>query len=256
MTGAVFASLLPLVAGKVASDPSSSLARAHAAAQPQQAPAAPPAASQQPPLQEQAQPEQAQPEQQPEQQPGQQPEQQPQSSHAALMAYVQGLRGRLNLGYSDIPFAALNGDDPIPERPTVFHLSGLPPGYERELGRQLAAAGLGPVRLTPLDSISCLADFAPEAAPAVVETLAARALLDGSGLVATPWAEYALARYHRLLPADAAGGGETTDADDISPLSAAAGAPARAAKRPRVEEAEEPMDVEQAPTKSGMCRMM
>jgi hypothetical protein len=110
-----------------------------------QAPAAP---AQQQPLsngdvqqQKQGEPDPSIQQDQPQQQqPGQQ--QQP----ASLLKYVLGMVGRLNLTFSDLPYAALWGEDPIPDRPTTFHLAGLQEGYRLDdVWRLMRRQGLGNV---------------------------------------------------------------------------------------------------------------
>jgi hypothetical protein len=177
MTGASFAALLPLVAGKIAADPTHDFAVAHSealhrAAEVAQATPGHPAANSthgptikgltaQPVLQ-QAQAAAATPEaaaqpngnvlqqqQDPQQQitpTNAQPQQQP-----GLLGYVSGVVGRLNLTFSDMAYAALSGEDPIPERPHTFHLSGLQQGYRLDdVWRLMRKQGLGRVSATPL----------------------------------------------------------------------------------------------------------
>jgi hypothetical protein len=169
MTGAAFACLLPLVAGKVAAEPNSRLAQAHSAALERAAAAAAARAAraagmatpeagalqqQTPPLSPMPQQLQSTPHQQQQQQSlaEQQgmPQLQQQTLHPQLasgpLQYVQGIAGRLNITFSDIPYAALSEDDPIPERPCTFHLSGLQPGYRLDdVWRMLQRQGLGSV---------------------------------------------------------------------------------------------------------------
>jgi hypothetical protein len=72
-----------------------------------------------------------------------------------LLKSVRALRGRLNLTYSDIPYAALNSADPVPDRPCVFHVSGLAPGYRGDdVARTLSRIGLVGVRRRLLCSIN------------------------------------------------------------------------------------------------------
>jgi hypothetical protein len=55
----------------------------------------------------------------------------------------------MHLMASDLPYAALWGADPAPDRDHVFFLSGLPPGGRQgDLQRPLAAAGLGRLRVS------------------------------------------------------------------------------------------------------------
>jgi poly(A)-specific ribonuclease len=172
MTGAAFACLLPLVAGKIAADSNSRLALAHnaaleraaaaAAAAARAARAAGTATPEAGALQQQALPlsplpQQLQPTQQQQQQQGEQqctplqqmpqiPQQQQQQLPGSLLQYVQGVAGRLNITFSDIPYAALSEEDPIPERPCTFYLSGLQPGYRLDdIWRMLQRQGLGSV---------------------------------------------------------------------------------------------------------------
>lgn len=185
MTGASFAALLPLVAGKIAADPTHELATAHSEAlarAAEAAQAAPGTGSTHPlplckPLTQQQQPvqpsvqqpgtaaavkqtsdskarDQGPPGQQPQPAAAQQQQQQdcdvqpaqppqPQQQPPSLLSYVSGVVGRLNVTFSDISYAALWGEDPVPERPGTFHLSGLQEGYRAdEVGRMMRRAGL------------------------------------------------------------------------------------------------------------------
>jgi hypothetical protein len=91
--------------------------------------------------QDQQQPQQPDTAAQQQQQPGQQ-QQQP----ASLLGYVLGMVGRLNLTFSDLPYAALWGEDPIPDRPQTFHLAGLQEGYRLDdVWRLMRRQGLGNV---------------------------------------------------------------------------------------------------------------
>ncbi|WIA30112.1 hypothetical protein OEZ86_000207 [Tetradesmus obliquus] len=205
MTGAAFACLLPLVAGKIASDPTCSLARAHnaalqraaaaAAAKAARAPgtATPEAAGapqQTPPLTPMPQPLQ----QLAEQQRTPQLQQQQQQLPGSLLQFVAGVVGRINMTFTDIPYAALSEDDPIPDRPCVFYLSGLQPGHRMDdIWKLLQRQGLGSARITAVDSSSCLAEFRPEFVDAVAASIADA----NSGVIAMPWAEYALMRYRQ-----------------------------------------------------------
>lgn len=198
MTGATFAALLPLVVGKIASDPTHELAVAHAEALQRAAEAAAQAAQlmlggavgggssssatllaptstaaaaasqQQRVLQEQQgqaqnvpasngnidQHQQQQTKQPTDKQPSHpQPQQQQPLPHTlvvapdSLLGPVSGIVGRLNLTYSDLPYAALWGPDPIPERPFTFQLSGLQQGYRADdVWRMMKRQGLGTVR--------------------------------------------------------------------------------------------------------------
>jgi len=180
MTGAAFAALLPLVAGKIAADPTHAFAEAHKealqrAAEAAQGPAAAATAAgaapshyypllkglvPQPLLQQQQAAEPQQPSsssdavQQQQPQVEQQVDLQQQQQHKEvdepsnkLLGYVAGLVGRLNITFSDLPYAALWGQDPIPDRPHTFHLSGLQEGARMdELWRTLKRLGLGTVR--------------------------------------------------------------------------------------------------------------
>jgi poly(A)-specific ribonuclease len=170
MTGAVFACLLPLVAGKIAADSNCRLAVAHRTAIERAAAAAAARAARvanmttpeagalllqqqqqqtppMPPLLQQPQPAlQVQQQQLAEQQTPQVQQQQLLLLPGSLLQYVQGVAGRLNITFSDIPYAALSEDDPIPERPCTFHLSGLQPGYRADdVWRMLQRQGLGSV---------------------------------------------------------------------------------------------------------------
>ena len=40
---------------------------------------------------------------------------------------MQELRGRLNVMHSDLPYAAFWGEDCLPDRRHLFHISNLPP---------------------------------------------------------------------------------------------------------------------------------
>jgi hypothetical protein len=181
MTGASFAALLPLVAGKIAADPTHDFAVAHSealqrAVEAAQATPGQPAATPtpyhptikgltpQPALQQTqaaaatpeatAQPNGNVPQQQ--QDPQQQitpanMQQQQQQQAPGLLSYVSGVVGRLNLTFSDMAYAALWGEDPIPERPHTFHLSGLQQGYRLDdIWRLMRKQGLGRVSGTPL----------------------------------------------------------------------------------------------------------
>jgi poly(A)-specific ribonuclease len=170
MTGAAFACLLPLVAGKIAAEPSSTLAQAHSAALERAAAAAAARAAraasmatpevgalqqQTPPLSPMLQQLQPTPQQQQQQSLAEQqatPQLQQQTPQAqqlqpsSLLQYIQGIAGRLNITFSDIAYAALSEDDPVPERPTTFCLSGLQPGYRLDdVWRMLQRQGLGSV---------------------------------------------------------------------------------------------------------------
>jgi hypothetical protein len=70
-----------------------------------------------------------------------------------VLAPVQEFRGRLNLGKSDILYAALEGGDPVPDRSHVFHVGGLVgtwgPGLVVKIlqgaGAEQVGEGRGPV---------------------------------------------------------------------------------------------------------------
>jgi hypothetical protein len=171
MTGAAFACMLPLVAGKIAAEPSSTLAQAHSAAIERAAAAAAAKAAraasmatpevgalqqQTPPLSPMLQQLQPTPQQQQQQQSlaeqqgtpqlQQQTPQAQQLQPSSLLQFVQGIAGRLNITFSDIPYAALSEDDPVPERPCTFCLTGLQPGYRLDdVWRMLQRQGLGSV---------------------------------------------------------------------------------------------------------------
>lgn len=143
MTGAAFARLLPLVAGKIVADPDSELAVAYHAAQEADAAAAAESSSRQPsPLL-------------PAPSPLLQPplQQNGQVHHAELLNpnldslhYIRGVVGRLNMTFTDMAYAALRESDPIPKRPYTYHLSGLSPGYRAdEAWKMLQKLGLGQV---------------------------------------------------------------------------------------------------------------
>jgi hypothetical protein len=180
MTGATFAAMLPLVAAKVAADPTHELSVAHSEALQRAAEAAqvapgtgsahplplvrcpsqlPQQPHQQPPAPQQEIPAAQQPQQQPDgseqqqvpakqqQQDVDMQEQQPQQQQqSTLMSYVSGVVGRLNYTFSDLQYAALWGEDPIPDRPGTFHLSGLQEGYRfDELTRMMRRLGFNAV---------------------------------------------------------------------------------------------------------------
>ena len=65
------------------------------------------------------------------------------AAHTASLTttHLQGLRGRLNVMRSDIPFAAFWEDDVIPNRRHIFHISNLPSGTT-SYALQQAAGGL------------------------------------------------------------------------------------------------------------------
>lgn len=151
-----------------------------------------------------------------------------------MWSTVSGVVGRLNLTFSDLPYASLWGEDPVPERTGTFHLAGLQDGYRMDdVGRLCKRLGLGWPRVTPVDSSSCLVTFKPEEAAAVPAALAEA----GLGLRLTPWADWAAVRYSRRLP-EGAEGGEAAAGMEAGGgagggkgyVSARAG---RAAKRPR-----------------------
>ena len=179
--------MLPLVAAKVAADPTHELSLAHSealqraaeAAQvapgtgsahplplfrchsqlPQQPQHQPPATQQEIPAAQQQQPDGVEPQQQEatkQQQPAtqqqdvdmqeQQPQQQQQQQQPSLMSFVSGVVGRLNYTFSDLQYAALWGEDPIPDRPGTFHLSGLQEGYRfDEISRMMRRLGFNAV---------------------------------------------------------------------------------------------------------------
>lgn len=167
MTGAAFACLLPLVAGKVAAAPDSELAAAYKGRQERQAAAATNVSARAAgaatpngsdwqqrlsvspsplsPLAAQ-QPQQLQPAEQGQEQHKQPPRLLSPWKAGDMIEFVQGARGRLNLTFTDISYAALWEDDPIPARPFTFHLSGLQAGYRvDDIWRMLQRQGLGSV---------------------------------------------------------------------------------------------------------------
>uniref|UniRef100_A0A383V5Q0 Uncharacterized protein n=1 Tax=Tetradesmus obliquus TaxID=3088 RepID=A0A383V5Q0_TETOB len=254
MTGAAFACLLPLVAGKIASDPTCSLARAHnaalqraaaaAAAKAARAPgtATPEAAGapqqQTPPLTPMPQPLQQLAEQQ--RTPQLQQQQQQQQLPGSLLQFVAGVVGRINMTFTDIPYAALSEDDPIPDRPCVFYLSGLQPGYRMDdIWKLLQRQGLGSARITAVDSSSCLAEFRPEFVDAVAASIADA----NSGVIAMPWAEYALMRYRQQVP----------DALDAAAAADEPGA-RRGVKRQRLQEPAEKQQQQQQRQQNGKVK--
>ncbi|KAF8069569.1 psi1 [Scenedesmus sp. PABB004] len=245
MTGAAFACLLPLVVGKAAAEPGGALGLAAAAAAAARAAAATPQPGQQQQQSEQQQGQQLERQQQPEQQQapaeaqlaqqqaaqeqerGAEQAEAPGELAAALLAAAEGVKGRLNMTFTDIDYAALAGDDPIPERPAIFHVSGLAPGARGdEVTRQLTRLGVRVVRVAPLESTAALVEVTPECTDLV---LAAVAEAD-AGLVAIPWAQYAEARYAHRVP----------DAEPGRAAAAPGGAGGpRGAKRPRANDGEE-----------------
>ncbi|KAI3424112.1 hypothetical protein D9Q98_009473 [Chlorella vulgaris] len=67
---------------------------------------------------------------------------------------VQHLCWRMNISRSDIPYAALQGEDPAPDRSHIFHLSGWDTSYRvfgGDVARKLADSGLGPVRVSVVE---------------------------------------------------------------------------------------------------------
>ncbi|KAL4459112.1 hypothetical protein ABPG75_013977 [Micractinium tetrahymenae] len=67
---------------------------------------------------------------------------------------VQQLCWRMNISRSDMPYAALQGEDPQPDRSHVFYLSGWEPSqrvYNNDVTKRLADAGLGQLRATSVE---------------------------------------------------------------------------------------------------------
>lgn len=96
-------------------------------------------------------------------------------------------------------------------------------------------------RITPVDSSSCLAEFRLEVAGAVIRTLADM----DCGVVAMPWSEYALMRYHHQVPAVE---DEAAAATAAVVAAAADGLGRRGVKRQRLEE---PRRQEAGPRQNG-----
>ena len=56
--------------------------------------------------------------------------------------------GRVNVMFSPIPYAAIYGEDPVPDLDHVFYLSGIAPGTRQsDLNRLLDSACLGRIRI-------------------------------------------------------------------------------------------------------------
>lgn len=67
---------------------------------------------------------------------------------------VEERRWRMNIGGSDLPYAALQGADPVPDRSHIFHLSGWQEGqrvWDRDITKKLADDGLGQLRATMVE---------------------------------------------------------------------------------------------------------
>jgi hypothetical protein len=88
-------------------------------------------------------------------------------------------------------------------------------------------------QVSPLDSSSCLAEFRPEFVDAVADSIADM----NNGVIAMPWAEYALMRYRQQVP-------------EVPEAAAAAGAgPRKGFKRQRLEPTEQK---QQQPQQNGV----
>ena len=62
--------------------------------------------------------------------------------------YLQEFMGRVNVMISPIPYAAINGEDPLPDLDHIFYLSGLAHGTKQsDLNRLLDSARLGRIRI-------------------------------------------------------------------------------------------------------------
>ncbi|KAG2487082.1 hypothetical protein HYH03_014327 [Edaphochlamys debaryana] len=149
---------------------------------------------------------------------------------------------RLNVTRSDLPYALMRpavpddptSQEPVPERPLVFHLGPLSPGVRaNDIHGRCEAAGLGKVRITFLPGNNALIELGSVEAAAAV----AAGALEGHGLCAEilPYTEYrarkdaALAAGTWPLPGYGGGGGGF----------GGGGGGARGPKRPRVEPAAE-----------------
>ncbi|KIZ04038.1 hypothetical protein MNEG_3922 [Monoraphidium neglectum] len=208
MTGAAFACLLPLLRAKAAADPGF-LPRLGAAPPP------PPSDGEQQQQQQQQQEEQQEAREGP--------------GAPGPLAIVEGLKGRVNLTYSDMPYVALWGEDPLPQRPTAAHISWEEGGLSDEDGASAANGGNGglrrgdtvklvvrrlqqvlprgedgrpaKVRLTLLSRNTALAELEDATAVAL---LAAELPRSGGAVSAVPYWQYASERYARFASESAA----------------------------------------------------
>ncbi|KAL3134934.1 hypothetical protein ABBQ32_007896 [Trebouxia sp. C0010 RCD-2024] len=114
---------------------------------------------------------------------------------------VQHLLGRINVGRSDIPYAALWGADPSPDRSHVMVAAGLQPAtrfkpFAEQLSKHLGVR----VRVTPVWALITpqasvfLLELPPDALPDHANMEAALVAVRQPHAQLIPWAEYAAAK--------------------------------------------------------------
>lgn len=117
---------------------------------------------------------------------------------AELLEAVAPLLGRINVMRSDMAHVAFGGEDPVLERPHVFHVApgaGAPGGEVRpaDVVRAFSAAGLGRVRVCVLPP-PARGGVLAELSDASIAPLVLPALRGSDALRVTPWAEFAKQR--------------------------------------------------------------
>lgn len=90
-----------------------------------------------------------------------------------VLAAVKQYKGRINVGRSDMPYAALWGPDPVLERPHVFHMRcrADKPMRAMEIQKIFREAELGRVRVKLLDRTSALVETDPSFCHLVMQKL-------------------------------------------------------------------------------------
>lgn len=146
------------------------------------------------------------------------------SSQQPSLEAVQHLMGRLNIGRSDIPYGALWGEDPQPDRSHVMLAAGLQPDTRfKPLGEQLAKHLGVRVRVTPLwqlttsQSSSALLELPTEDLPDSARLAAALVICRQPHAQLVTWADYSSARRDGTLgtllqPLQQTGGASLTGA--------------------------------------------
>ncbi|EFN53567.1 hypothetical protein CHLNCDRAFT_136728 [Chlorella variabilis] len=138
---------------------------------------------------------------------------------------VRHLCWRMNISRSDMPYAALQGEDPIPDRSHIFYVHGWGEGqrvYGGELVRRLADSGLGQVRATLVEGgLGALVEVGdPEAVPGAADVLRQRY----PGWTVAPYSEYADKRQQQraeAAPGRRANGGNKRPRVDAEAAAAA-----------------------------------
>ncbi|KAK9818287.1 hypothetical protein WJX72_010105 [[Myrmecia] bisecta] len=104
---------------------------------------------------------------------------------------VLDFKGHMSVGRSDIPYAALFGEDPVPDRSHVFYIAGLPEGtHFKDVVQRCADAKLGRARVNMRHRGTLAIIELNEAGVGVAEAVAALEAVPNAAGKVMSWAAY------------------------------------------------------------------